>query len=1080
LIKDSNTNIKHHNFFGFRLSLIILKKPLKIMVKEALFTERYAQLNDKQREAVDAIYGPVMVIAGPGTGKTEVLSLRIANLLLSDAQVQPHEILCLTYTDEATNAMRRRLITIVGQAAHRVNICTFHAFCNKVIQENGDYFSFRNLQPISDLEKIEFIDTVLKELPPGNLLRKVSGNLFSDTGRLNHLFEFMKREHLTSAYVSACIDAYLEDLPHREEYIYKRASKENKKGDLRQAKIDEETRRMNITREAALLFDKTEDLMKKNGRYDFNDMILWVLDAFKENAALLQNYQERFQFILVDEFQDTNGAQNELLQYLSGYWEDPNIFVVGDDDQSIYEFQGARIKNITDFYERHKENIKIVVLPHNYRSSQPILDKAGATIKNNQSRLIYELQHLQLDKNIRAASARFLQASEAVPPQIRVYKNVLQEEADIVLQIERLLHEGVKASEIAILYAKHKQADNIIALMERKGIPYSVKKATDILKEPLILQIILLLNYLEAEQNTPLSAETLLWELIHAPYYSIAPTDIAYLSLYQQQNKSKNRHLAYWRLMLQDKLLLESLDLKSAKQLIRMGDCLNNWQSQLLTLPLPLLLQKLVYESGIVSYLLSSKDHIWQLQVLNTFFEFIKDLHVRKPNAKLPELVNMLQRMESENLSIPIQRVIQNENGVQFYTAHGAKGNEFEYVFLIGCTKNNWEDKSGGKNNFKMPDTITRTEEDKEKTYKTEVARRLFYVALTRAKKYLYISYARHENNGAGLQHSVFVDEISTDEERIEVNPDAPYLSNYLQWAMVPVPDVRVEMANALWVEKALQQFTMSYTALSKFLHCPLTFYYEQLLRVPYLKNDALLFGSAVHTALERMFKDMKQNQGEWPTKEQLIHSFRRALLQDAGALNSLQLERRMEQGIDILGAYYDKYLDSFNKNVEIEWKVNRFMLYNIPVTGKIDKIEIDAEGCTMVDYKTGDPDKYSSAMTAPPNDKDPLGGDYWRQIVFYKLLLENNDEKQWPIKAGVFDYIQKGSKTNQFKRIYVPIFPQDEEIVKAQLKEAYSRIMNHEFDKGCGKDDCNWCNFVRRNKLVISNPEAEPELDDV
>ena len=146
------------------------------MVKEVLFTERYAQLNDKQREAVDAIYGPVMVIAGPGTGKTEVLSLRIANLLLSDAQVQPHEILCLTYTDEATNAMRRRLITIVGQAAHRVNICTFHAFCNKVIQENGDYFSFRNLQPISDLEKIEFIDTVLKELPPGNLLRKVSGN----------------------------------------------------------------------------------------------------------------------------------------------------------------------------------------------------------------------------------------------------------------------------------------------------------------------------------------------------------------------------------------------------------------------------------------------------------------------------------------------------------------------------------------------------------------------------------------------------------------------------------------------------------------------------------------------------------------------------------------------------------------------------------------------------------------------------------------------------------------------------------------------------------------------------------------
>ena len=905
------------------------------MVNEALFLERYRQLNERQKEAVDTIYGPVMVIAGPGTGKTEVLSLRIANLLRSEAQVQPYEILCLTYTDEATNAMRRRLIQIIGNAAHRVNICTFHAFCNKVIQENSDLFSFRNLQPITELEKIEIIDTVLKELPAGHILRKLSGNIFSDTGRLAKLFDVMKREHLRPEYIAACIEAYLADLPLREENIYKKAGNGFKKGDVKQKQIDDETRKMQITREAAYLFDKVEALMKKQGRYDFNDMILWVLDAFKENAALLQSYQERFQFILVDEFQDTNGAQNELLRYLADYWEDPNIFVVGDDDQSIYEFQGARIKNIIEFYERHSHNIKIVVLPHNYRSSQLILDKAGATIQHNKNRLIYELKHLQLDKHIVAAAPRFLVPENNVTPQIKVYNNILHEEADIILQIEQLIQQGVKAHEIAILYAQHRQAENIIALMERKGIPYHVKKAVNILKEPLIEQIVLLLNYLAAEQKEPLSAEAMLWECLHAPYYHIAPTDIAFLSLYKQNNKLKDKHLAYWRLLLDNKLLLESLDLKSTASLIRMGECLSSWQAQLKILPLPLLIEKLVYESGIAAYLLHSKDYLWQLQVLHTFFEFIKDMHYRAPETGLQELIAILKRMEAENLGVPVQRVVQQDSGVHFYTAHGAKGNEFEYVFLIGCTKNYWEEKAGSRNEFKMPDTITLTNQDKEKSYKTEVARRLFYVALTRAKKQLVVSFAQHENSGATLQHSVFIDEISDEQERLVQSMDATYISNHMQWAMVPVPEVRVAMANALWLEKALQQFTMSATALSKFLKCPLTFYYEQLLRVPYLKNDALIFGSAVHTALERLFKDMKQNDDQFGTKEQFINIFKRALHQEAGALSTLQLERRLEQGVDILGTYYDTYIDSFSKQVEIELKVNRFMLNNVPVTGK-------------------------------------------------------------------------------------------------------------------------------------------------
>jgi len=375
-------------------------------VSEDLFLERYTKLNERQKEAVDHIYGPVMVIAGPGTGKTEVLSMRIANLMRSEAQVQPHEILCLTYTEEATSSMRRRLVQIIGPAAHKVNIYTFHAFCNNVIQNNSESFSLRSLQPITDLERTEILYKMLEELPQGHPLRKLSGNIYFDSGKISRLFDLMKREYLPPAYISDAIDSYIKGLPEREEYIYKKAGKGYQKGDVKHALINEEIRKMEGTRSAALLFDKYEELMKEAGRYDFNDMIIWVLNAFKENTALLQSYQERYQFILVDEYQDTNGSQNELINFLTSYWEDPNIFVVGDDDQGVYEFQGARIRNIVDFYERYKESIKIIVLPHNYRSSQLILDKAMASIQNNNQRLINQLQELNLDKQVIAAAER--------------------------------------------------------------------------------------------------------------------------------------------------------------------------------------------------------------------------------------------------------------------------------------------------------------------------------------------------------------------------------------------------------------------------------------------------------------------------------------------------------------------------------------------------------------------------------------------------------------------------------------------------------------------------------------------------
>ena len=1045
---------------------------------EDQFQERYDKLNERQKEAVDYIYGPVMVIAGPGTGKTEVLAMRIANLLRSEAQVQPNEILCLTYTDEATNSMRRRLVQIIGPAAHRVNIFTFHSFCNNIIQNNSEYFSQRPLQPISDLERTEMIYKLLEELPQGHALRKLSGNIYFDAGKLNRLFDMMKREHLSAEFISTSIDDYLADLPNREEYIYKKAVKGFKKGDVKQNQVDEEIRKMEDTRAAALLFNTYLKYMAAAGLYDFNDMITWVLDAFSKQPALLQSYQERYQFILVDEFQDTNGSQNELLTYLSSYWDDPNIFVVGDDDQSIYEFQGARIRNIVDFYERYREAIKIIVLPLNYRSSQAIIDKAMAAIFNNKQRLINQLHELELDKNIVAANTRFTESVELVKPVIKAYNNILQEEADIILQIERMQQQGIALKEVAILYAQHKQAENIMALMERKGIPYNVKKPVNILQEPLTEQILNILRYLDEERKKTFDGEQVLFELMHARYFGIDPTDIALVSLYLQ-NKSKDKAPVRWRLLLSNPLLLESLDLRTPKAFHRLGHNLDRWEREQLTLPLPLLIEKIMHESGIVAHIVRTTDHVWQLQALYTFFEFVKDTHARNPRIRPAEFLQMIGRMNDENIAVPLQRLIQNENGVHLYTAHGAKGNEFEYVFLIGCTKNFWEGKRGGGNEYRLPDNITATDNDPEKTYKTEVARRLFYVALTRAKKHLQVSFAVNDNAGKAIESSVFVDEITSPDEKITQTVPTDELVKHMEWALHPVPEVRIKIANAEWIERVLQQFIMSYTALSKFLHCPLAFYYETILKVPFQKNDALAFGSAVHNAIERFFRDMKEARGVFPPKEQLITYFRNSLYSESSSFSTIQYERRTEQGQTLLSEYYDHYINTFAKDVEIEFKVPRYLLDGVPVTGKIDKIEFNGDNCTVVDYKTGDPDKSATPMTAAPNEKEPLGGDYWRQMVFYKLILENYQEKNWKVTLGMFDFIQK-SKTGEYRKIVVPVFAQDEEIVRHQVKDAYSRIMNHEFDRGCGKETCHWCNFAKRYELIRPAKEEEVEIDDL
>ncbi len=248
-------------------------------------------------------------------------------------------------------------------------------------------------------------------------------------------------------------------------------------------------------------------MMADAARYNFDDMILWVLDAFANNTDMLLNYQEKFLYVLVDEFQDTSRSQNLLLQYLTGYWDTPNIFVVGDADQSIFSFQDANVENIIEFEKKYEGAVTKIDLINNYRSTQNILNTAHELIINNGLRTVSP----ENDKPLAAANNAL--QSISIAPEITEYPNAAQEAIDITLQIELLIQKGISGNDIAIIYRNHAQIAEISSMLEAKNIPVNAKKKIDILQTPLVQNIINILTWIDKEKDIPYSADDILFSI---------------------------------------------------------------------------------------------------------------------------------------------------------------------------------------------------------------------------------------------------------------------------------------------------------------------------------------------------------------------------------------------------------------------------------------------------------------------------------------------------------------------------------------------------------------------------------------
>jgi DNA helicase II / ATP-dependent DNA helicase PcrA len=1029
----------------------------------AKFQEALATLNPQQLAAVNKMDGPVLVVAGPGTGKTQILAARIGKIL-TETDARPHEILCLTYTDAGAVAMRKRLFDFIGPDAYRVNIYTFHAFCNEVIQENLEYFGKMNLEPLSDLDSALLFRELVDEFSNTHPLKRFTGDVYYDVKRLKDLFSTMKRESWDAAMIKKAVDEYLADIPLRDEFTYKRA---NAKlginiGDPKQKDIDAVAEKMNQLLAAVGEYQNYDAKMKAQGRYDYDDMIIWVLRAFRENEEILRRYQERYQYILVDEFQDTSGSQNELLKFILNYWETPNVFVVGDDDQSIFKFQGANMKNILDFANDYVSTLYTVVLKHNYRSNQHILNISKVLIDNNNERLT---KQLALDKNLQAAHPRFDEL--AVEPVIREYDNPDQEIVDVALQIQKLINDGTEPGEIAVIYRNHSQVEELVHFLDQKKIAVSTRRKINVLELPFGEKVISIVRYLAMELDSPYSGDELLFEILHYDFFGIAPIEIAKASIEVSKNNyglANNQGKTSLRRYISEMKAPKADLFNTSDQTTKMKFLVNDID-QLLTdavsLTLQQLFQKLIAKMGILKYIMQQPDKGWYMQVLTSIFNFLKDESRKMPEITPADFVATIDLMKRNNISLDLNQVIFAENGVNFMTAHGSKGLEFEYVFLIGCTKKIWDSK-GRNMGFSYPDTLTQSAADD--IAQKEESRRLFYVALTRSKQCLFISYAGKDKNGKPQESSQFIGEIVADTHHDiqypKVGEDAMMSFFLTQFNEAEKP--KVSLLDKNYIDLLLQNYTLSVTHLSNYLDCPLKFYFQNLIRVPAGKSPAATFGQAVHWALNKVFRALADNNNEFPATDDFMGQFRWYMYRNRDSFTKEDFKLRLDYGEKILPPYYEQNLTKWNKIAITERAIKNVEIDGIPIKGNLDKIEFTGKQVNVVDYKTG---KYKNAKNkfSRPNDDEPAGGDYWRQAVFYKLLIDHDRTLDWEVISTEFEFVEPISE-GEYHKEKVVITPQDVEQVTNQIKDVYQKILNHDFNTGCGKKECDWCHFVRSN----------------
>jgi DNA helicase-2/ATP-dependent DNA helicase PcrA len=1069
-------------------------------IYEENFKALYAKLNIAQKLAVDSVEGPVMVIAGPGTGKTQILAMRIARILADpDLQVGPSNILCLTFTESATVAMRKRLISIIGPTAYQVRINTFHSFCNEVIKENSDKFFYSD--QITELQKIQAMTKFIEDLEVDSPL-KPFGEKFYYRKELLALIQILKRESISPSQLMNIVleqEKFISDNSDDISYFIQKNARSIKEEDCNlfleklhvknpeslfstmfqsfydqsekitnfKSKIKDffEHAQKDIPRQKELvkIYERYQKFLATNKIYDFEDMILRVVNQFKQDPELLARYQEQFQYVLVDEYQDTNGAQNEIVSLLLSYYqENPNIFVVGDDDQSIYRFQGASLENIIRFYRIYKNHIRLIVLEQNYRSHQNILDISSSIINANQTRII------SLIPNI---SKILKSESNGKKKEIEVIKTYdLNDEIFMIgRQIKSLIDSGVNPSEIAVLYRENKFAIDLMDYFSRMNIPCAIEIGEDILENPLILKLIDLLRFISnPEANSDILFNILNYDFIlESDFFkknNITLRDVFEVNLKRRQEIQPRKNKLLLHYLLEDSRFSawanKILELYQQSFNIRIDD----------------LVEKIIHEFGYMKYIFAHEDYLLNISNLDSFFNEMRSL-IEAPTLKfdqvgfdrhksltLKDFIKYLELLFDSNLSIKSKTLISRAKSVRLMTAHKSKGLEFEHVFIHACLDKVWQSKNHSK--LRLPPSLINVTDALIEKFEDE--RRLFYVALTRAKTGLYLFYHTINEKGQELTPCVYISEIaglrevknidftkvedSEQYQALELEKMSYHFRPKAYQELIPEKD---------FIDSLLENYKMSVTHLNNFLYCPRKFFYQNLLRVPAAKDRYSAFGTAVHASLCELVKYFQTKRPHSKQEYQEALDFLKeqfTLSLDRERLTEQDHNDLLQKGLVILEDYYNHYKDVINPNALLEFNFDVYGLHldDIQITGKLDKIEIiDQEKnlINVVDYKTG--------QFANAKKKLQPGNDYHRQIVFYQLICNLANKSglfKYKMQSGEIDFIQKSEE--KFEKRSVVVTKQDLEDLIALIKDSYQKIKAHEFQMTEDFNNCLSCSF--------------------
>lgn len=978
------------------------------------FKEAYASLNPAQKKAVDTIEGPVMVIAGPGTGKTQILTLRIANIL-KETQIDPENILALTFTNSGVRAMRERLRTYIHDEAYRVGIYTFHSFAEHILTRYSSYFPNREFsQVITELEKAKVLEQILEQHDFTEIVSTY--DRFSSLKQVMGAIDDIKQEGLHPDEFEASLSKWEKVQLEDESMFYKRATGTYKVGDMKPTEKKKVEKRVAKAYEIATVFKEYQRQLEKLNRYDFSDMILSVLDVLEHDENLKLDLQEQYQYVLVDEHQDTNEGQNKLIELLTGAEHldgRPNLFTVGDEKQSIYRFQGASDKAFTHFQD-HYQDVMVIELEENYRSSAPILSASHGLIKHSLPNAKTLKSNIVEDHSIT----------------VREFSDYKFELLYIVKDIKAKIEAGVSPDEIAIIYRSNKHLAEIKSLLQQFAVPYHVLSRDTLLDDPSIQMFINLIRVVVDPNDDHALGKLLFADFIGLDSLMVAHTLHEY-SLVRREKSDKRKLID---------LLKESSEYKD---LVGLVTSLKTYEANHLFVET---FKEALHQSKYLERVLSSSDSRSGLRKVEILFNELRQQADRAVEYSGRDFIAFIDATLDYGLNIEVIATSVGK-GVQCMTAHGSKGLEFEHVYLINTARSNWE-KSRGFSSISLPLERYTGELDDE--------RRLFYVAITRAKTHLSITSSKQDWYGKALEPSQFISELDDSAVQVESSESFEVASEDELVRFFNVTKAGNSVFDPTYLKDRFLEANLSVTALNNYIDCPLKYLFRNLIQLPDVYTPALRYGDTIHRALESFFIESMEA-GKILPKDVLLTAYESAM--QTSGFYAADYDQYLKKGRQSLGMYHDYYHSDWTIKVALEEYVRKsYQSADVELTlsGKIDKIEFLGEmgqgEVRVIDYKTGK--VFSKKSTK--DQKEALE----RQICFYHLLLQGYKAGDVRITEAVLDFVEP-TEDNEFEQKTLTVSDEDIAVLKTEIDTMVQEVIDGSFlEKGCEKKDCEACAF--------------------